>query len=397
MAKLLVLPNDAIGAHRNRGETDFLNEFNPQSIDGKRFFSEVGMLNFKQDESETFAGVESIPVIGDKTKFYEILEKLQRGEIEFSYPLFEEVLNPYIDRMIRTTKIYSPSIIRTSMVPFAVESGIQIKDATGIPLLISINDMSRTTKAVESVDHIVCISDALKEKVTKTYGVAEKKVVVIPDGIDFNRFYQRTSEEVYSIVDPKYNTKFKSLSVGRQVRSKNIETLLESIAIANKKLNNNLTHIHLGPKTKYDAETAENLLKLRKDLGLENNFHFAGSIPQEQLPFYYSWADVYALPTLWEGLGRAQIEALACGTPVITTNEAPMNTIVSDGFNGYTINPKDLEQLASRLIKLISDPSLLNQMGGERAIKSVSQYNIDTVMQMHYDNYKKILSKNKAL
>jgi len=149
MAKLLVLPNDAIGAHRNRGETDFLNEFNPQSMDGQRAFSEVGMLNFKQDESETFAGVESIPAIGDKTEFYKILEKLQRGEIEFSYPLFEEVINPYIDRMISTTKIYSPSIIRTSMVPFAIESGIKIKDATDIPLLLSINDISRIQHKIQ--------------------------------------------------------------------------------------------------------------------------------------------------------------------------------------------------------------------------------------------------------
>lgn len=391
MSKLLVLPNDAISAFHNRGETDFLNEFNPQSMDGKRAFSEVGMLNFKQDEAETFAGVESIPAIGNKTKFYEILEKLQRGEIEFSYPLFGEVLDPYIDRMISTTKIYSPSMIKASMAPFAAEAGIQIKDATGIPLLISINDISRTTEATKYADHILCLSEALKEKVIDNYGIQESKIRVIPDGIDFERFYPRTLEEIYSIVDPKYDAAFKSLSVGRQVRSKNIETLLKSVAIANDKLGGGLTHIHLGPKTKYDAKTSENLLKLRKDLGLENLFHFAGSIPQKQLPFYYSWADVYALPTLWEGLGRAQIEALSCGTPVITTNKAPMNTIVTDGYNGYTINPKNPEQLAGRLVKLISNEHLLSQMGGERAVKSVSPYGVKKVMQMHYDNYKRIL------
>jgi len=159
-------------------------------------------------------------------------------------------------------------------------------------------------------------------------------------------------------------------------------------------LGGNLTHIHLGPKTKYDSQTAEELFALRKKLNLENTFYFAGSIPQEQLPFYYSWADVYALPTLWEGLGRAQIEALSCGTPVITTNKAPMNTIVYNGYNGYTVSPKNPEQLASRFVQLISNENILKQMGGERARKSVERFDINNVMQMHYENYDKILSKN---
>ena len=163
--------------------------------------------------------------------------------------------------------------------------------------------------------------------------------------------------------------------------------------IANHQLEGHLTHIHLGPKTKYDAKTAEGLLELRKELNLENNFHFIGNVPQEQLPLYYSWADVYTLPTLWEGLGRAQIESLSCGTPVITTNYAPMNTIVTDGFNGYTVDPKNPEEIANKLVSLLSNKELQKVMGGKRAIESVSKYDINNVMQMHYESYTNLLKK----
>jgi D-inositol-3-phosphate glycosyltransferase len=81
-------------------------------------------------------------------------------------------------------------------------------------------------------------------------------------------------------------------------------------------------------------------------LHIENRLIFAGRVEQKILPEYYSAADVLAVPSYYESFGLVALEALACGTPVVTTPVGAMENIVQDGVTGYVSTDSDPPQFA---------------------------------------------------
>ena len=116
-----------------------------------------------------------------------------------------------------------------------------------------------------------------------------------------------------------------------------------------------------------------------------------GGVQKQNLPDFYSWADIYALPTLWEGLGRAQIESLACGTPVITSNYPPMTEIVKDKENGLLADPKSAEDFAKKIILYFKDNKLRKHLENNARKSVCGKYDLKKVMAMHVENYRRLL------
>lgn len=382
--KLLAIPNDATNAYRRSYEFDFLSEFNPLDSNSKRTFEEVIFLNWKDEKPEELFQIKSFPLIKNKEYAKKRIEEFSKNEKSFELPFLEKEFLKEKKSIEKIIKKYNPDIVRAFNTNFAGELGKIIKEDYKIPLIISAHDPSRLTKIIEEADSLICISENLKNICLDQYKIDEEKIKIIPDGIDMDFFYPRKNPEI------NFDSKYKILSVGRIVPSKNIERLLESLAYVRDELGKNITHLHLG---KGNEENTKKIIELRDSLGLKNISHFLGGIPKEELPKYYSWADVYSLPTLWEGLGRAQIESLACGTPVLTTNYSPMNEIVQDGYNGFTYNPKDSEEIAKKTINYFKNPSLIKEMK-KNSRKSVEEkYSTKKVMEMHSKNYKELIKK----
>jgi glycosyltransferase involved in cell wall biosynthesis len=390
MTKLLAIPNDPTGAYERSNKDDFLSEFNPRDSNKNRYFDEVRFLNWKDEKDEEYSGIRSHSFLDDKKGAQDLIKKMSSGNIPFSSPLFKDIFAREKDRILEISKGFNPDIIRAFNSHFAAELGYMVAKELDVPLVVSAHDPSRLTDAVKYADSLVCISDDLATRAVGRHGVNPEKISVIPDGIDTERlFYPRNTEEYSSVVGEDLLDFLSVLSVGRVVPSKNIETLLKALAKVKGEVPG-IKHVHLGNGS---PEAMGRIEELKDSLGLGETSYFMGGIQKDELPHYYSWADVYALPTLWEGLGRAQIEALSCGTPVVTTDDTPMNTIVRDGFNGFVVDPKDPHMLANRIAKLLGNEKLRKQMGGDRARKSVKKYDIGRVMEMNCENYDKVLEK----
>ncbi len=389
--KLLAIPNDPITAYKGK-EKDLVREFNP-SLNEEPFFDEVSFLNFKQEEDRVLEGIKSYAILRNKEKFYEILKSLQRGERNFTFPLFRDVFMPEKEEILDLAKSFDPDILRSFMTPFSIELGIFLKQELEVPLVLSINDISRVTEAVKEADSIICISDVLKRKIIEQYRVDEERVALIPDAVDMEVFYPFSRERVRETIEPSFlDSKYKILSVSRVVRNKNLETLIKAVGHVRDELED-VTHIHVGSSKTFDSETEEHLRGIKKNLGLEETVYFLGEKPKKKLPYYYSWADVFALPTLWEGLGRSLIEALACGTPAITTNYEPMTEVVQDDYNGLTSDPLDSEMLASQIIRVLTDNDLSSRLR-ENARKSVfNKYNAKRIEYKCFEFYQNLLNK----
>jgi glycosyltransferase involved in cell wall biosynthesis len=96
---------------------------------------------------------------------------------------------------------------------------------------------------------------------------------------------------------------------------------------------------------------------------LESKIHLAGF--RKDIPDIMKTIDVLLTPSLWEGFGIVLIEAMAAGKPCIATKTSSIPEIVEDGVNGFLVPPKDSQSIADSLIKMISDPQLVQKMGQE--------------------------------
>jgi glycosyltransferase involved in cell wall biosynthesis len=102
------------------------------------------------------------------------------------------------------------------------------------------------------------------------------------------------------------------------------------------------------------------VFKLVEDRQLKDMVHFTGYVEDDDLPALYANAQVFVYPSLYEGFGLPPLEAMACGTPVITSNSSSLPEVV--GKAGLTFDSKDWRSLARNLARVFSDASLHYQM-----------------------------------
>jgi glycosyltransferase involved in cell wall biosynthesis len=105
-----------------------------------------------------------------------------------------------------------------------------------------------------------------------------------------------------------------------------------------------------------------------RDLGLEGRVRFLGYVPHAELPALYSAATAFVFPSLHEGFGLPVLEAMACGTPVVTSNTSSLPEVAGDA--ALLVDPLDSGALADAIARVLDDPELaarLRQAGLERA------------------------------
>jgi len=112
----------------------------------------------------------------------------------------------------------------------------------------------------------------------------------------------------------------------------------------------------------YDVGRA---IRLRR---LERSVRVLGYLPDEDLPALYATAGVFVYPSLYEGFGLPPLEAMACGTPAVTSNTTSLPEVVGDA--ALLVDPEDPAAIADAIMAVLSDPVLaddLSRRGRERA------------------------------
>jgi D-inositol-3-phosphate glycosyltransferase len=139
------------------------------------------------------------------------------------------------------------------------------------------------------------------------------------------------------------------------------------------------------PPEKLDAEMGR-LYGLREELGIEDLVTFLGARAQDDLPDYYSAADLVVMPSHYESFGLVALEAMACGTPVIASRVGGLAYTVLHGVTGLHVPERDPEALAQEIIRLIQDPALRERLG--RQAQRVAQcYGWPTIADRIVDLY----------
>lgn len=389
---LLAIPNDLTKAYYRCTENEFLGEFNPMDKD-KRFFENVYFLNLRDEFESELYGVKAIPVIKDKKELNEALKK-GRGE-GFRSPMFTEIYDRERDDIISKARSCNPAIIRTFNPHAMAELGILVSNELGIPLIVSVYDPSSLTAAVREADLVTCETQEVKERCISEYGVNPEKIEICYNGIEEDVFFKREDDEIKRVIDQRflgYNNII--LSCSRVVNGKNLEGILHALNLIKNDFPG-LVHIHMGAEP--DPEKKTELLRLRSKLGLEDISFFLGVQPKKDLPFYYSLADAYVLPSFWEGMNRSLREALFCETPVLTTNYGSTTEYVKDGYNGVLIDPYDIEDIAKGLEKILGNPAFRDSLSSNARDSVIDEHSLKKTMYDAVSAYKKVLSYSEIV
>ena len=121
-----------------------------------------------------------------------------------------------------------------------------------------------------------------------------------------------------------------------------------------------------GQKVNVSEGYARNFI-LPKKLGIEGNVIRTGIVVDDELVDFYNLADLFVFPSLYEGFGIPPLEAMACGTPVVCSDNSSLPEVVGDA--AYTFNPYDTELIREAMEKVLSDEALaasLIEKGYER-------------------------------
>lgn len=212
------------------------------------------------------------------------------------------------------------------------------------------------------------------------------KIEVIPNGVDVEKFQPKQA----SGNEDKSTIFFLSV-LDEFHKYKGLDYLLEALKI----VKNNVPDVKLIVGGK--GVLLDHYQEMAASLGLKDNVEFAGFIPDEEIADYYSQASVFVLPSissLQEGFGIVALEALACQTPVVTTDIVGVAQDLKQIKGGIVIPPRDTHKLADAITQILSDAQMQKEMG-QRGRKLVQEkYTWKVVASSMEKVYKEILAKS---
>lgn len=244
---------------------------------------------------------------------------------------------------------------------------------------------------LKRIDYLISNSSFTERKSLDIYPV--KNHSIISPGVNISRFYpQSRIPKLRSSLNIN-NNDFFILSIGKFIPRKGFEYLIKSLNILINQRNEGNIKLKIGGRGPLKTEY-ERLINL---YDLEHYVGFLDYIPDEDIPSYFTEADVFVLPSIidergdTEGLGVVFLEANACGTPVIGTSVGGIVDAIDHEVNGLQVEPKNAEALANAIHLMKTDPDLRNLLG-EKGLERVHKYfNWEAISKEILHVYNKLL------
>ena len=242
-------------------------------------------------------------------------------------------------------------------------------------------------KLMKRSNALIAVSKYTVDELTELYGIDEKKIHVIYNGVDVQKFKPKPNKaELRREFGLEEETKI-VLFVGRLYHRKGLEILLRSIPPVLQEFSN-VKFVISGKGFKQKEESLRNLAK---QLDIEDHVSFLGYVPDEKLPSLYATSDIFVLPAIYENFPFAILEAQSTELPVISTKVGGIAEFLVDNQNGFLIEPGDPTQLTQRVLTLLQDQKLAKEMGmrGRKLIEEKFSWRLITIQVI--DLYHKLL------
>lgn len=213
-----------------------------------------------------------------------------------------------------------------------------------------------TRYSVRQANRIIAISSSTKQDLVRILGVPAERVAVVYPGVEDCFRPERDQRRLKEFRYRQQLTEPFILFFGTLEPRKGADTLLEAYALLRKETNLPHSLVLGGAK----GWLSERIFDRVRELGLEQSVRFTGYVPQEEQPLWYNCADLFVYPSLYEGFGFPPLEAMACGTPVVTSNVSSLPEVVGDAAR--LVEPGKAADLFEAMATVLSDEDRRRQM-----------------------------------
>jgi glycosyltransferase involved in cell wall biosynthesis len=237
-------------------------------------------------------------------------------------------------------------------------------------------------------DAVITVSECSKRDIEKLLGLPPERIHVIGNAVDASLFPVRDPwllanvRERYGI-GPRFVLYFGGFDL-----RKNVPRLIQAYARLPERLRREYQLViagryqHLGHPLYPDPRVTV------QSLGLEGNVVFTGQIREQDKGPLYSAATLFAFPSLYEGFGMTPLEAMACGTPVVTSNRSALPEVVGDA--GVLVDPYDTDAIAQALAEVLENTGLREELS-RRGLERARRFTWPQVAEQTVRVYKEIL------
>jgi glycosyltransferase involved in cell wall biosynthesis len=242
--------------------------------------------------------------------------------------------------------------------------------------------------AARRSDRILTVSEASKRDILQLFDLKPEKVVVVYNAID-EHFSATPSEEHVARIRERYQLDHKFvLYVGNIKPHKNLVRLIEAFS--------QLRRTHDDLKLLIIGDEISKLPALRRAVHhhkLHKHVRFLGYLKDDTLTVLYRLASVFVFPSLYEGFGLPPLEAMASGTPVVTSNVSSLPEVTGDA--AVLVDPYDVDSICDGIRRILDDPSLAEELRN-KGLKRAREFSWERSVEKTQRVYREVAADNRA-
>ena len=241
-----------------------------------------------------------------------------------------------------------------------------------------------TRLSVRRAARVIVVSENTRRDAALLLGIPLERIAVVPNGVD-DTFHPIQNQTLIAEFRRQRDIPDKIiLFVGTIEPRKNVGTLIR--AYAQLRAKGSVEHkLVIGGSVGWMYEP---IFALVEELGLSEEVLFPGFLSPEELTLWYNAAELFAYPSLYEGFGLPPLEAMACGTPVITSNASALPEVV--GKAGIMLDPHDADAWAETMERVLLDAELCDSLK-KAGLKRAQQFSWQKTAQMTANLYRSIM------
>jgi glycosyltransferase involved in cell wall biosynthesis len=343
--RLVVVPSDPIASYENAGQDWLERYYNPLGA-----FREVYLVSPLESGTRQAHGM---TIIAASAK--EFQSQLRKVEPD----------------VVRAYGGYAPADLVCQN---------RLKD---VPVIVSVHDTNPDLlhPSIAYADLVICMSHVIASKV-RALGTPPDRIRIMPNRVDLSVFRPITDGTKLESLRSEFPPGKAILHVGRKMPQKNLETIIGALRILPSEYY--AVFIGAGDDRSYRA--------LAGRAGVADRCYWKESVPNSDLPVWYSWAACMCTPSRWEGFGIVFIEAAACGAAIVTSDIAPMNEYLERDVSACLVENFEDPQAIAQAIRKVCENSEYRRKIQEGAIRAAQPFDRQRIDEQEIAIYREALA-----
>jgi glycosyltransferase involved in cell wall biosynthesis len=246
-----------------------------------------------------------------------------------------------------------------------------------------------TRRVLRRAARVIAVSQFTRNEIEKLLAIPDTRIEVVYNAIDERFLHGHATEADRELIAQRYLVNYPFILYAGAIRPhKNVVRIIEAFSA----LKNELQKEQLFPDLKLiiigdDLSSHPRLRRTVVRGGVQNDVRFLGFVPIEVLRIFYDVAKVFVFPSLYEGFGLPPLEAMAHGTPVVTSNTSSLPEVA--GNAALLVNPENVFEIQRGLQRALVDPAMRAQMK-QRGYEQAQRFSWTTSVSRILEIYREV-------